>query len=188
MTDAYYRYVRHTLCFGLACGLASIPLGTVFSPMIHRLPIFSFSMIIWCYLALYALMLCRWTGTSPRSIVFPLMFLLTVGFTGTSLHTFPLLAASLLSWIRSGICFHGPGSRRLGAEMVVLMGGCAPFFCFTPDSVISWALGIWAFFLAQSLYFLIMKKSAADSQPKPQANDFEHSRKAAEALLNSYPE
>ena len=147
------RPMLTTIFFGLMCGLFFIPVSMVLHYLIYW-PL-TFRLTIWSYLALYGLLLTKWGKVSPFSIVFPLLLLLIPIFWGDSNTAFLLLALGILSWIRSGICFQRPLRKMLGAELVISLGGGALVAYLDPHSTITWAMGVWMFFLVQSLYFVL---------------------------------
>jgi hypothetical protein len=114
------------------------------------------NIILWSYLATYGFLLTRWAGTSTLSILFPLLLLMIIIFVVKSNSAFLLFALVIFSWIRSGICFQKPFSRVLPIELILTLGGAVLVAWFTPDSMFTRALGIWMFFLVQSLYFVFL--------------------------------
>jgi len=64
------------------------------------------------------------------------------------------------------------------------LGGGALVALFTPVSEISWALGIWLFFLIQALYFLLFEKTG-DKIADTEIDLFEKARMEAEKILSS---
>jgi hypothetical protein len=114
------------------------------------------NMILWSYLAIYGVLLTRWGEKSALSILFPLVLLLIIIFVVKSNSAFLLFALVIFSWIRSGICFQKPFSRVLLMELFLTLGGTVLAAGFTPDSMVTRALGVWMFFLVQSLYFVFL--------------------------------
>jgi len=174
------RPVRTTIFYGLISALIFTALGiffehTVFWSIFFRLTIFS------C-LAGYAFILASWTNKKRISVVFPMLFLLFFIFGGSSNSAFLLLCLGMLSWIRSGVCFQNAFAKSLGAEIVFSIGGGALVAHFCPYSTLTWALGIWMFFLIQSMYFIVM----TDFRPAEEyvnVDAFEQARMRAEGIL-----
>ena len=176
------RPVRTTIFFGLICGLLFIPVRmffeyTVLWPLVFRLTIFAF-------VAAYSFILASWAGRRRVSVLFPLLFLFLFTFGQSSSATFLLLSLGMLSWIRSGICFGKAFVRSLGAEIVFSIGGGALVAYFNPQGALTWALGIWMFFLIQSLYFMVMTDLAETDAAAP-GDPFEQARMKAEGILRS---
>jgi hypothetical protein len=174
------RPVRTTILFGLFCGLAFIPICMVFEyttawPIIFRLTVFSF-------LTLYALILARWGGKRRLAVIFPLLILFLFFFTQNSTAAFLLLVLGIFSWIRSGICFENAFARSLGTELLLSIGGGSLVAYFNPHSALTWALGIWMFFLVQSLYFMIIPGTEEDDIAEVM-DAFEQARMRAEGIL-----
>jgi hypothetical protein len=174
------RPIRTTVFFGLICALLFIPLSLGLCNIMSW-PM-AVNMILWAYLAIYGFLLTRWAKKSAPSILFPLVLLLIIIFVVTSNNAFLLFALVIFSWIRSGICFQKPFSRVLPIELFLTLGGAFLAFWFTPDSLFTRALGVWMFFLVQSLYFVFSAhrnlKENASSDP------FEESMMQAEKILS----
>lgn len=171
--------IRTTVIFGLICGLSFMPLSLglcTFFPW----PI-AFSIILWSYIAIYGFLLTRWSGKSPLSIIFPLLLLLIFVFVTSSHSAFLLLMLAIFSWIRSGICFKKRLSRMFSAELLLTFGGAALIGWFTPHSTLTWALGIWMFFLVQSLYFVKFEGIAIEE--KVAVDPFEEAMFRADKII-----
>ena len=149
-----YRPIRTTIFFGLICGLLFIPLSLGLCNIMSW-PM-AVNMILWSYLAIYGFVLTRWAEKTALSILFPLALLLIIILVVKSTSAFLLFALVIFSWIRSGICFQKPFLRVLLIELFLTLGGAVLAGWFTPDSMFPRALGIWMFFLVQSLYFVFL--------------------------------
>lgn len=176
------RPMLATILFGLICGLFFIPVSMVLGYIIFWPVAFRFA--IWSYIALYGFFLTKWGKVNPISIVFPLLLLILFVFWGNSNSAFLLLALGILSWIRSGICFKRPLLKILGAELFVCIGGGVLVAYFAPHSTLTWAMGIWMFFLMQSLYFLFTG-NITDEEEKLPVDSFEQARRQAERILSN---
>ena len=55
---------------------------------------------------------------------------------------------------------------------------------FNPHSTLTWALGIWMFFLIQSLYFTVMTDMGEDNVTPP-VDAFEQARIKADGILKN---
>jgi hypothetical protein len=55
---------------------------------------------------------------------------------------------------------------------------------FTPGSAFAWVLGIWMFFLIQSLYFVIFENRAIIPKDQYETDPFERASRQAEAILS----
>ena len=174
--------VRTTVIFGLICALLFIPLTLGLCSFVSWT--LAFGIILWSYLTIYGFLLTRWAGKSVLSILFPLFLLLIILFVVKMNSAYLLFALVIFSWIRSGICFQNSFSRVLVIECFLTLGGAALITCFTPNSTFTWSLGIWMFFLVQSLYFVIL----GDRGPKEQvaADPFEEAMMQAEKIISGY--
>ena len=179
------RPVRTTIFYGLICALMFMPLGLVFERTAFW-PVF-FRLAIFICLGAYAFILANWTRKGRISIIFPLLLLFLFIFGQSSTAAFLLLSLGMLSWIRSGVCFQNGFSKSLGGEILFSIGGGALVAYFSPYSVVTWALGIWMFFLVQSLYFIVMTDIGQDEEDI-NVDAFEQARMRAAGILKQAPE
>lgn len=175
-----WRPIRTTLIVGLICGLAFIPLSLGLSVFVNVAT--AFALILWLYAAVYSVFLCRWGGKRSGSILFPLILLLAAVFFSNSLTAYFAAALLVFSWIRSGICFER-SLHGLWAELVIGLGGGALVSFFVNGSGVTWALGIWMFFLIQALYFVFFNVPVASDSKEQNVDPFERSRRMAEEIL-----
>ena len=177
------RPMLTTIFFGLGCGISFIPISMVLSWFINW-PL-ALHLTVWSYLALYGLLLTRWGRVSPLSIVFPLLLLFVFIFWGNAHTAFLLIALVILGWIRSGICFQSSRFKAIGAELIICLGGGALVTYFTPHSPATWAMVVWAFFLVQSLYFVLRGEMDKKQGEETTLDPFEEIRRRAERILSS---
>ena len=178
------RPMLTTILFGLGCGICFIPVSMILSYFIHWPMALHFT--VWSSLALYGLLLTRWGRVSPLSIVFPLLLLFAFIFWGNSHTAFLLIALVILSWIRSGICFQSSRLKAMGAELIVCLGGGALVTYFTPHSPATWAMVVWAFFLVQSLYFVVLGEMEKNPVEETIRDPFDEIRRRAERILSTH--
>jgi hypothetical protein len=174
--------IRTTILFGLLCGLAFIPVNlalnyVVRGPSVNHL-------ILWLYAAGYSLLLARWSKNSILSTGFPLLLLLAMAFQVDSMAAFYLISSVIISWIRSGICFKNISALQWAVELLLCAFGGILVMVFTPVSAFAWMLGIWMFFLIQSLYFVIFENRVIIPQDQSEADPFESASRAAETILS----
>jgi hypothetical protein len=176
------RTIRSTIIYGLVCGLSFIPLSAglrhvVFWPQ-------ALYLTLWIYIAVYSILLTRWSGRSVSSIIFPLVPVLVVIFWVDSISLFLVLILGIFSWIRSGICFPEHAGKKIIGELVLSLGATALVISLTPASAFGWSLTIWMFFLIQALYFVIFE-TEFNPQETIQADPFEKAREQAENILST---
>ena len=94
-----------------------------------------------------------------------------------------MVALAILSWVRSGICFPAAPGSAIGREVVVCGGGLLAV-ALIPGHSLSWAVGIWVFFLVQALFFVGFETGGDRRREKTSANAFERARHRAEKILN----
>jgi hypothetical protein len=139
--------------------------------------------MLWLWTALYALLLVRWSRRGLLEVLFPLAVL---GLWGWHLPQAPgtvVMALAILSWVRSGICFPVPPGRAALREALVCGGGGLLVAALAPHSTLSWALGIWLFFLIQTLFFVVFETGMRGSAARAAEDPFERSRRLAEEIL-----
>jgi hypothetical protein len=174
--------VRTTIWVGLIFGLS-------FVPLYFQLRYFFFWpktiwLILSLYLLVYGFLMIRWSRKSVLRLFPPLLCLFSGIFLFHSIVPFLVIALGILSWIRSGICFQKPAGKRLGAEIILSLGGGVLVAGFAPGSMFTWASGIWLFFLIQALYFVFFEK--IDKTPDEIRIDmFERAKSAAEKILSN---
>ena len=146
--------IRTTIIFALFSTLCLIPFLFIY-PLQWGWPI-TVKTYISLSLAIYCLLLCRWSNTGILSVLFPLLLLFIAGLWP---HThFGSIAAILFlfCWIRSGICFNNVPVRAVFAEIVTMAGGAGFILFWWSHSPLILLLAVWFFFLVQSLYFFIV--------------------------------
>jgi hypothetical protein len=175
--------VRTTIVMGLAFGLLFVPVSTTLNLVFPWLV--AFRLTLWLFLAAYSLVLCRWAGAGLLACGFPLAILLASSFWLRSGHDFLLLLVLVLGWVRSGVCFRKSLWKAVGAEVLVGLGGAALVGSFAPHSVVAWALGVWMFFLLQSLYFVLTGDLGDTEESEVALDPFEKARRQAEEILSA---
>jgi hypothetical protein len=175
--------VRTTIVMGLAFGLLFVPVCTTLNLFLPWQG--AFRLTLWFFLAAYSLVLCRWAGAGLLACGFPLAILLASSFWLRSGHDFLLLLVLVLGWVRSGVCFRKSLWKALGAEVLVGLGGAALVGSFAPHSMVVWALGVWMFFLVQSLYFVLTGDLGDTEEADIALDPFEKARRQAEEILSA---
>lgn len=173
--------IRTTIFYGLICALSLFPANIVLSNMFAEST--ATRMILWLFMAGYAVLMSRWSGKPILTGVFPLLFLFLTIFMVDSVAAIFLLALVVISWIRSGICFRNYAMIRLAVELLICVVAGALLAIFIADSVAFRALEVWMFFLIQSLYFVIFDSRVMKSENPDAADVFEQASRQAEAVL-----
>ena len=177
------RPVLTTIVFGLVCGISFIPLNLALNNLFFWPS--AICLTLWLYSAGYTLLLGHWSKNKIIPIFFPLLILFMAAFLVNSVAAYFFLVLAVISWIRSGICFQERGRIKLLVELLLCVVGGALVAAFTPGSAITWALGIWMFFLVQASYFVIIdsKGIAVEEKYDLEIDPFERaSRRAADIL------
>ncbi|MDJ0828327.1 MAG: hypothetical protein QNI92_00670 [Desulfobacterales bacterium] len=177
-----YRPVLTTMFFGVGAAICFYPLSMVVYQLVpwHRAILITLGI----YLVLYAfLVACQVAGQRGKTVV--------VAFVSTALVAFflPTLKIGLgamvliLGWIRSRQCYQLPILWMLAGEIIIGCGGVMLVSAFQPASMFEWSLGIWMFFLIQSLYFVIFAGKSATIKKIPPRDPFESARGRAEEII-----
>ena len=74
----------------------------------------------------------------------------------------------------------------IGAEFLICYGGFALVLYLSPNTSISWGLGVWMFFLVQSLYFLLFNNLNSFEESGIPLDKFEEAKREAERILSGY--
>ncbi len=173
--------VMFTIIFGMIAGVTFIPATMILSNFVYWPR--AFNIVVWFFLATYGCCLARWGNTRLIPVLFPLLLLFVVSVKGMPMSLFLLLTLGIFTWIRSGICLNGPWAKVLFAEIATSIGGGILVACFAPNSSSSWAIGIFLFFLVQSLYFLIIGNTDKEFKANTPTDHFDNARKEAEKIL-----
>lgn len=176
------RPVRTTLVFGALSALAAMPMALALSGLVgwHA----AFKLVLWLELALYTLLLVRWSGKGLGAALFPLALLLGAALWPAGPDAFFLLGLGVLAWIRSGVCFAGAPLRALAAEILTAAGGAGLVALLRPGTSLAWAVSLWLFFLVQALYFYLVPPAEAATRSRPSADPFVMAQREALRLLD----
>ncbi len=174
---------RTTLVFGVLCAGATFIMHIATGGFYYRA--LSLSLLVWAMTAGYGLLFCRWAGKNPISIFFPLLAFLLLVFTLPCRPAFWIMCLAVFGWIRSGVCFPGSLFKTFAAELLLTLGGGALIALLSPRTPLSWALGVWMFFLIQSLYFVFFQPAEAPAASEIAADPFDQARAEAEKIIAS---
>jgi len=176
------RSVRTTLVYGLISAMAVIPAAWSLTGLIGWEMAFKLS--LWADLFFYAVLLTRWSGNSLSGVGFPMALLLGTALWPGVYFGFFFLGLGVFSWIRSGICFTETPVRAVAAEFITVAGGGGLVALLGPASTITWAIGIWLFFLVQALYFFIIPSKEPSITDRTVEDSFERARREAQRVLD----
>ena len=90
-----------------------------------------------------------------------------------------LVAAALLSIGRTAICLPSRGARAWTIEALLTGGGLLIASAVLGSSPHSFALAVWAFFLVQSVFFLVASERRPDAETEVDPFDAAHARALA---------
>ena len=173
------RTVRTTLVYGFISALTVMPaVWMLAEPMDVSWPM-AVKLVLWTDLLFYAVLLARWSNQGLFAIVFPLALLLGAALWPGVFTGFFFLGLGVLGWIRSGICFPGTPLRAIAAELITVTIGTALVAVLSPGSTLTWAIGIWLFFLVQALYFFIVPATSRPGAIRTVEDPFEQARREA---------
>lgn len=174
--------IRTTVVYALASGFMVVPLALLLSTYLSWST--AFKVTLWADLALYGVLMARWSGTRLAPVLFPLAILLGAALWPRTYSGFFILALGVFSWMRSGICFQGAPIRTLMAEVITMVGGVAMLMFFGAHTSAGWALNICLFFLVQSLYFFIVPLGRKASYVHGSDDPFEQAVEEASKILD----
>ena len=176
------RPIRTTIVYALLSGFLVVPAASLLSIYLYWPT--AFKLTLWADLAIYGVMMARWSRTRLLSVLFPLALLLGVALWPQTYSGFFILALGVFSWMRSGICFQGVPARALVAEVVTVVGGASLLLLFGSLSSAAWALNICLFLLVQSLYFFIVPWNRYIPDSQVPADSFERAMEEAQKVLD----
>lgn len=168
-----------TVWYGIAAAAALIPITLALDMVGPWYLAFRGAIVI--VLGGYALFLARLSRTGLTRVVFPILVLAAAGLLSHSTLPWLVFSLTVLSWVRSGVCYPGSFFRKAALEIFLTVAGVGLVAVFNPTGLLSWALTVLAFFLIQSIYFLRLDQPDTVTV-KPDA--FESARRRAEAILS----
>lgn len=178
------RPIRSTVVYALASGFLVIPSALLLSTCLYWST--ALKLALWADIAVYGVLLARWSGTRLLSVVFPLAILLGTALWPGTYSGFFILALGIFAWMRSGVCFHGTPVRALMAEVITVVGAAAMLLLIGSQSYAAWALNICLFFLVQSLYFFIVPAHRRRFEGGTAVDPFEQAVAEAKKVLEGF--
>ncbi|MGD9365583.1 MAG: hypothetical protein PVH87_07810 [Desulfobacteraceae bacterium] len=178
------RPIRSTVVYALVSGFLVIPLALLLSTYLYWPT--ALKLVLWADIAVYGVLMARWSGTRLLSVVFPLSILLGTALWPRTYSGFFILALGIFAWMRSGVCFHGAPMRALMAEVITVVGAAAMLMLIGSQSYAAWALNICLFFLVQSLYFFIVPTHRRSFKTGTPVDPFEQAVAEAKKVLEGF--
>lgn len=173
--------VRNTVIYGLGAAMFALVASLALAP--HLRWSTTIALIFATVILGYGILLCRWTTQETGRLFFPGLLLLSAALAGTSSQIFMFMALAVLAWTRSSLCYSQPALSAVIIEVVMCGISAGFFYFFSPFSsydTLSLAVGIWLFFLIQSLYFLLFEKTDREDNRK---NSFTRAQRVAEKII-----
>jgi hypothetical protein len=174
--------VRTTIVYAVLSGLLVVPAAMVLSIYLDWPT--AFKLMLWADLALYGVLMARWSGVRLLPLLFPLAILLGSALWPRAYSSFFILALGVFAWMRSGLCFQGAPLRALSAEVLTLGGAAGLLLFLAGHSSVAWALTISLFFLIQSIYFFIVPTRRSISRTRSEKDPFEQAVEEAKKVLD----
>jgi len=176
------RSARTTIVFALIS-------GTLMLPAVELLRLFwtwstAVKMVLWIDLAVYAVLMARWSKTAPGLLAMPLAIVLGAALWPQSYWGFFTLALGVFVWIRSGVCFNSLPLRAILAEAVTVIGGVLLLALFGGQGTTAMALKLCLFLLVQSLYFFIVPSDTTASKRGAVQDPFEQAVKGLTRVID----
>lgn len=176
--------IRSTVVYALVSGFLVIPLALMLSTYLYWST--ALKLALWADIAVYGVLMARWSGTRLLSVAFPLAILLGTALWPGTYSGFFILALGIFAWMRSGVCFHGTPIRALMAEVITVVGAAAILLLIGSQSYAAWALNICLFFLVQSLYFFIVPPHRRRFEARTPVDPFEQAVAEAKKVLEGF--
>ena len=174
--------VRITIIYGVVVAILLWPItGMLAGPLGWSA---AFKLMLWANLSGYALFLVHWSRRRKAAPLFPLALLLTIALWPGIYGVFFFMALGVLSWIRSGICFHRTPFRAVIAETITICGGVGLVAALNPGTAVTWSLSIWLFVLIQSLYFFIVPSPVTVNAGIAAEDPFERACRKVKRILD----
>jgi hypothetical protein len=174
--------VRTTIVYAVLSGLVVVPAASVLSMYLYWPT--AFKVMLWADLAIYGVLMARWSGVRLLPLLFPLAILLGSAVWPRTYSSFFILALGVFAWMRSGICFQGTPLRALSAEVLTLGGATGLLLFFGAHSSLAWALTICLFFLIQSIYFFIVPTKQRTFETLSEKDPFDRAVEEAKKVLD----
>ena len=178
--------IRTTVVFALASGVLVLP----FTGIMHGFagsPT-ALKCFLWLDLALYVLLLARWSRTRLLLVLFPLALVLGAVFWPGARLGFSALALGVLCWARSGLCYNGAPLRAIIAELITVGGGITLVGSLGSHSTFTWPLGLCLFTLMQTLYFYIVPMESEQTVKNTCTDPFAQACHEAQKVLAQPPQ
>lgn len=175
------RPIRTTLVFALISGFLVVPSAMVLNFYMNWHT--ALKITLWADLAVYAVLMTRWSGARLISVLFPLAILLGTALWPGTYGGFFILGLGVFSWIRSGICFQNTPVRSVLSEIITMVGGTVLLLIIGSGSYTAWTLNICLFFLIQSLYFFLVPVRPVEHAAGMHRDSFEDSVSEIEKLM-----
>jgi hypothetical protein len=174
--------VRTTIVYAVLSGLLVVPAASMISIFLYWPT--ALKLMLWADLALYSVLMARWSSVRLSALLFPLAILLGSALWPGTYGTFFILALGLFAWMRSGICFQKAPLRALLAEVLTLGGAAGLLLLFGGRSLSALALAISLFFLIQSVYFFMVPAKPPPWQAENEEDRFERAAEETKKVLD----
>lgn len=174
--------IRTTVIYAFISGCVVVPSAYLLSQYVAWTT--AFKLTLWADIALYGVLLARWSGTRLLPVIFPLVVLLGAALWPGFYGGFFVLALGVFSWMRSGICFQRTPIRTMMAEVATMVAGGALLLFFRSHTPTAMALNVCLFFLVQSLFFFWVPAHHNDQDGAVYADTFEQAAAQANNILD----
>ncbi len=171
-----------TIIYGIICSILYIPFILTLSHLGMQFD--GFNLILYCFVILYALLLCKFAQKQLISVFFPMLFFGITGYWVESRIGYIILSFILLTWIRTSICFDKFSIKSIIVEGFVSLIGACLFILLNPYTNLTWAIGIWLFFLLQTIYTILTPlPNHSNGNEEYESHRFEHAKSQIEKIL-----
>jgi hypothetical protein len=130
------------------------------------------------------ILLCRATGAKRgRAGIFLVMLFGSVFFI-SSFTGYILFVLLVFGFLRTGICFTQNRFSGWLTEILITFAAGVTIAKYCGGSLVSQAMGVWMFFLLQSIYFIVFPSE--NKEESPTADPFESAKKNMDEILNGF--
>ncbi len=176
------KYVRQTIVWGIICGLMYVP-GVYFALRFFSAEI-SIRLVLWLFISGYVVLLCRGARVNRGHVGIFLVMLFGSVFFISSFTGYILFGMLVFSFLRTGVCF--TQNRLSGGltEILLTFAAGVTIAKYCGDSLVSQAMGVWMFFLLQSIFFIVFPSE--NKKESPTADPFESAKKHMDEIFNGF--
>ncbi len=176
-----WRGFGRSLLFAALAGLASFPLTVALLPLLGWWGASSAVFTLW--VSLYAMGLLRSATARAAALLSLLSLAIVLHGAGANFQSVAVALGVALAFVRSGFAFSMRPVRAVVVESAIGALALGMLHFFGGGGPVATALGVWGYFLVQSVFFLAGGRGEREAGPVL-LDPFEEARRNAESLLD----